>query len=202
MEPRWGYGLVEFVTRDGRLEQYLDRGTEVGEYDRSAGKVGGPIAALQIIGRDPVQLVFGLGIGSVSDSALGEQFGGRYVDVYAPLIENAAGYIIFEFGLAGLVLLMLLYWRIFRDCLHVARMDPGIKGALAVGWAGVVLVMLLGLMYSPIMDSMALSALFWYFSGLVAAYRMRMTIDAAPALSEAQAAYKQSDSPPSPAAAI
>jgi len=176
MKPRWGYGIVDFVMMEGRLDRYLDRGSKIGEYDQSAGKVGGLKVALSEISRDPVNSVFGLGIGNVSDSALGHQFTGRYYDVYRVFLASSAIYIIFEFGLAGFALILLLYWLLFKDSVSLAQTDQGIMGALAIGWSGVVVVMAIALLSSNIIDSRALSLLFWYFSGIVAAHRMRAAI--------------------------
>ena len=174
MKPRWGYGIVDFIAMEGRLEGYLDRGSEIGEYEQRAGKLGGLRVALSEVSRDPINLVFGLGIGNVSDSALGQQFTGRYYDVYRVFLTSSGIYIIFEFGLAGLALVLLLYWLLFKDSVSVAHRDESIMGALATGWAGVLAVILIGIFYDNIIDSRALSVLFWYFSGLIAAYRMRL----------------------------
>ena len=172
--PRWGYGIVDFFTMEGRLEGYLDRGSKIGEYEERAGKLGGLKVALAEVSRDPINLVFGLGIGNVSDSALGRQFTGRYYDVYRVFLTGSAIYIVFEFGLAGLGLVLLFYWLLFKDSVSVAHRNAGIMGALATGWAGVLTVILIGIFYENIIESRALSVLFWYFSGLIAAYRMRL----------------------------
>ncbi len=113
-------------------------------------------------------------MGNVSDSALGDQFTGRYYDIYRVFLTSSGTYIIFEFGLAGLALILLVYWAIFKDCVSVARHGHGIMSALAIGWSGVMAVMLIGTFYHNVIDSRALSILFWYFSGLIAAYRMRL----------------------------
>ena len=55
-----------------------------------------------------------------------------------------------------------------------ARKGRGNKAALAAAWAGVTVVMTLALFYSKVEGSSALSCLFWYFSGLIVAERMRL----------------------------
>lgn len=173
MKPHWGYGIVDFVLMEGRLEGYLDRGAQVGQYGGESGKLGGFKVAVTEVSRDPVSLVFGYGIGNVSDSALGEQFTGEHFRLYETFLESSAILVVFEFGLAGFALLMFLYWKIFKDCVSVAHNDDGIMGALAIGWAGVVITMLLGVFYDNNHENRALSILFWYLSGTIAAYRMR-----------------------------
>jgi len=174
MEPRWGYGILDFLTMEGRLEGYLDKGTGVGEYEEKAGKIGGLRIAISEISRDPAQFVFGLGIGNVSDSALGHQFTGKYYKLYELIALTSAIHIVFELGAGGLGLVLILYWFLFRDSISVAHHDQGMNGALAIGWAGVVVVMLIGLFYHYPIESRGMSVLFWYFSGLIAAYRMRL----------------------------
>ncbi len=105
---------------------------------------------------------------------MGQDFNGRYYDLYSVFLRSSGIYIIFEFGLGGLALVLLLYWLIFKDSVSVASRNESIMGALATGWAGVVPVILIGIFYDNIVDSRALSVLFWYFSGLIAAYRMRL----------------------------
>ena len=54
MKPRWGYGIVDFIAMEGRLEGYLDRGSEIGEYEQRAGKLGGLRVALSEVTRDHI----------------------------------------------------------------------------------------------------------------------------------------------------
>ena len=65
---------------------------------------------------------------------------------------------------------------IFLDSLAVARQDPGIIGALALGWTGVTAVIVIAFPYKTIITFSAMSYLYWYFSGIVAASRMRAVV--------------------------
>jgi hypothetical protein len=67
-----------------------------------------------------------------------------------------------------------LYWLIFRDSVVVARSDDSLTGWIAVGWAGVTVLMVVATPYKAMHIYESLSYLFWYFSGLVAARRMRL----------------------------
>ncbi len=176
MEPRWGErSIVDFFSDRDEVTGYLNRQHDLGTFQpgQRAGKVDGIVVSLRELSNDPTTLFFGLGIGNASASALGRQFTGEHHRLYGPLLTNSMVSIMLELGLAGLALVLLLYWLIWRDTLQVAKSDPGIMGTLAIGWTGVVLVMALGIAYHSPHESRAMSVLFWYFSGLVAAHRMR-----------------------------
>ena len=174
MKPKWGYGLVDFIFQEGRVEGYLDRGAKVGEYDGSSGKLGGLKIALTEVSRNPVNLVFGFGIGNVGESALGDQFTGYFFKLYNPFLETTATFVVFEFGITGLILLLLLFGKMFRDCLYVAHADSRFRSAIAIGVAGIVMTLLLGFFYHKMHENRAISILFWYLTGTVAAFRMRL----------------------------
>jgi hypothetical protein len=182
MTKRYGYGIVEFFMMPGRLEGYLDKGRDVGS-TREAGRVDAIQASLEYIAQDPVQLAFGLGIGSVSDSALGPQYQGHYFHLLNAFAFTAVSLLLFEVGVLGLLAVFWLFWLIFRDSQLVAG-DESLTGTLAVGWTGVVATMGLALFYKQVIASGALSFLFWYFSGLIAAHRMRLDLRVIPLASK------------------
>ena len=100
-------------------------------------------------------------------------FTGKYFQKFAPFLKSSASVFILEIGLLGLALALLIDYLIYRDSRIVAEADGGVIGTLAVGWAGVTAVMVMATFYAPIAVSEALSYLFWYFSGVVAAQRVR-----------------------------
>jgi hypothetical protein len=173
MQPRWGYGLIDFLQMEGRVEGYLMKGTEIGDQSR-AGRLDGLIAAFDEISRDPATLVFGFGIGNASESALGPQYAGAYSPLFEGFPLMSLVYIMLELGLLGLLLLVAIFWQILRDSIFLAHMDTSAFGALAVGWTGVSLTVFCGLMYSSSISSVAISYLYWYFSGVIAARRMQI----------------------------
>jgi hypothetical protein len=82
--------------------------------------------------------------------------------------------LILELGVLGLALVLLTCYLIYRDARVVAASDDGLMGALAAGWAGVAAVVVVATFYKTTIASDALSYLFWYFSGLVSAHRVRL----------------------------
>jgi hypothetical protein len=175
MKPRWGYGIVEFMTMRGRLETYLDKGADMGA--PKAGRVDALVVPLTQLARDPGTLAFGYGVGNASDSALGSQFTGRYFHRFEPFLMSAASTYILEIGLLGFGIILLFCWLVFRDTRYLIRRDEGLIEAFAVGWTGVIATMMLGLFYNDALLHGSLTFLFWYFSGVIAAEKMRLVLD-------------------------
>jgi hypothetical protein len=172
MKPRWGYGIVEFFTMEGRLEGYLDKNAGMGA--TKVGRVDALVVPIEQLARDPTAFAFGYGIGNASDSALGREFTGDYYRRYESFILSSATMLMLEIGMFGLGCVLVLFLFILRDARIVARQDDGLIGALAAGWIGVTVTMGASLFYSTIIAHGTFSFLFWYFSGVIAAQRMRM----------------------------
>ena len=176
MKPRYGYGIVEFFTMEGRVEDYLTRDATVGSYE-AVGKVDAILVPLRVLSRDPSLLAFGLGIGSVSDSALGSQFSGEHFQRYGHFVQSGVSMLLWETGVLGTGLVFALLAMLFLDALHVSRGDD-FMAAFALGMLGVIGAIAFSLPYSSVMQSSALSYLFWYAAGLVAAERGRALVRA------------------------
>ena len=132
---------------------------------------------------DPAQAVFGYGIGNVSDSKLGHGFVGERNKLFAPFLTTSFGRLVLELGFLGFGLVIALMWLILEDCRIVARQGDDDITALAAAWVGVTAVMGLTLVYKDTVVHASLSYVFWYFSGLIAASRMRRLRHRAPTTS-------------------
>jgi hypothetical protein len=175
MKPRYGYGLVEFLTMEGRVEKYLERDAAVGSYDVVPGKVDAITVPLQVLSRDPPLLAFGLGIGNVSHSALGGRFIGEHYQRYGHFVQSTVSRLLWELGLLGTLLLFALMAMLFVDAFRLSRGDD-FMATVALGAMGIVTVVTLSMFSATLMDSGAVSYLFWYTSGLVAAARARSLV--------------------------
>jgi len=142
------------------------------------GRIDAIVVPLKRLSNDPVQLAFGLGLGNASHSSLGPQFIGAYFPLYAGFLVSSFSYFLLEIGIFGTALVFVLYWLIFRDSLAVARSDDSLTGSIALGWSGVALLVAVATPYKAMHVYESLSYLFWYFSGLVAARRMRLAFAA------------------------
>ncbi len=131
------------------------------------------ILPLRVLSEDPVRLLLGLGIGNASLSKV-DLFSGKYsfLDEY-DIFGNLISRFLWEIGLLGLLLYLLFFTFIFRDARHLAQ-NCGFTGAFALGWAGVVGIVILTLPYKNIFVSEPLSVLFWYLSGCIAAKNYAM----------------------------
>ena len=142
---------------------------------KEGGRADAVKVPLEYLSREPIRLMFGLGLGNASHSQLAQGFTGEYYQLFKNVAITSAGVFLLEIGLLGTGTAFLFYWLIFRDALVVARHDQGLRGPLAIGWTGVVVVFALATFYKGIHGFESLSYLFWYFSGLVAARRIQLS---------------------------
>jgi len=170
-----GPTILEFYTDPEELESYMSKDAAVGTRSlKEVGRVDAILTPLREMARDPTHLAFGVGIGNASQFPLGAKFTGAYFRQFAPFLKSAASIIILEIGVLGLALVLVIYYLIFRDARVVAEADDGIRGVLAAGWAGVTAVIVVATFYKNTTSSEAISYLFWYFSGVIAAHRVRL----------------------------
>ena len=170
MQPRWGYGILDFIQM-GRVQTYLVKDTELGSED--TGKIDSLFLPFEAARHDPTQLVFGLGIGNVSPSSLGSGFDGDHFGRYGHLMGPTTALFLWEIGLVGTALAFLILYLIFREAL-VARSAGGVTSALALGWIAVIGITCAAWFYKKTIGSDALSYLFWFYSGVIAAASLRI----------------------------
>jgi hypothetical protein len=159
--------LSDWWTDDERREALLTRETELGG-EENAGRLDSITVPARYLSRDVVHLMLGLGIGSVANSSLGPRFVGRYHDLFEPFMRTAFPRLLLDLGILGLLLIAMIYGKIFRDAVRIGRVERGeFVHAFALGWTGVVAVMAVSIFYKDIVPITSLSYLFWYGSGLV-----------------------------------
>jgi len=170
--PRWGYGILDFLTMEGRVEGYLSDDAGLGA--EKAGRLDALTVPARELTQDPGAMAFGYGLGNASDSALGMQFQGRYFRKFSVFLKTTASTMMLEVGFLGLGLALLVLALVLGDSRRVVARDESFMGAFALGWIGVTVTIVCSLFYKPILDSTAIAYLFTYFSGIVAAHRMRL----------------------------
>lgn len=170
-----GRTIEEFFV-EGRIERYLYGGAQGVGATRQAEvrRLDALVIPLRYLAKDPVHLVFGLGIGNVSHSALGRSYTGHYFGLFEFFLLHSASRLVLETGLLGLGLVLGLLWVIAVDARRVAARDQGVLGAVAVGLVGCVVALAFGMFWKDVVVSAPLGYLFWYFSGLVVAQRLRL----------------------------
>jgi O-antigen ligase len=156
------------------LKRYFLSEARVGSTDE-AGRGDSIIVPIKQFSRDPVKLVFGLGIGNASLSSLGNQFTGRYKSIYWTYVQTtSASAFLFEIGLLGTLLVLGLHFMWLRDAVVVARGNKGLTSDLAPGYIGAWVVITIGLFYLTIHTFESLSFVFFFLSGLIAARRTEL----------------------------
>lgn len=168
----YGTRLGDFFTSEHRVSRYVYSGAQIGNTE-SVGRLDSIIVSLQFLNEDPVRSVVGVGIGNASRSQLGEQFSGEYLGVLGPFILTSFSMVSTELGLFGLALAWLLHWRVFVDASAISKEDRSVFSGVATGWCGVVALLTAAYFYKSLIIYDSVTTLFWYFSGLVAAERMR-----------------------------
>lgn len=129
---------------------------------------------VQFLSKDIVQMAFGVGIGNASVSALGSKFTGEYGKLFDYVAISDLSLFLLEVGFIGVGCVFILFWLVFGDAVAVARRDQSISGAIAVGWAGVVVLMAVSTIYTLGHNFASLSFLYWYFAGLMASRHVQL----------------------------
>jgi hypothetical protein len=165
-------GLLDFFTNEQQVSNYINDKKDVGfGTKRLVGRGTAIRFPLQYLARDPVNLAFGLGIGNASHSSLGNNFTGKYYDLFQNFVVSAAAAFLLELGLVGTGLVFVLYWLTFTDTLNVSKQDEGLMSALAAGFIGVIAVMSVAEFYDVTHAYVSLSYPYWYFAGAIASRR-------------------------------
>jgi hypothetical protein len=161
-----------FFGQNDKLERYVFTDSDVG----ATGYVGrGDLIKVPVekLAEDPVRFVFGYGIGNVSQSSLGANFGGRYGEIYSPFVKTTFARVSLELGWLGVVLMLAMHWAIFKDCRDLSRRDTGLLSAVAAGWTAVTAVIVVSFIYTTTELFPSLTYLYWYVSGLLVAENVR-----------------------------
>lgn len=177
--------IEDFVTTPQMITDYLQKDAGVGTGEE-AGRGDALVAPFHEFAHDPVRLAFGVGLGNASESSLGTQFTGRYAPLYWNFVQtHSFSTFLFELGVLGTSLVLIIHLMILKDALFVAKHDTGLLGAIAPGYIGAWSVVTVGLSYITVHTFESLSFMFWFFSGLLAARSLRVAAapsEAAPRL--------------------
>jgi hypothetical protein len=174
------FTIEGFLTNSSDLDTYMDKKAGIGT-GKEAGRVDALMAPMVAMHDDPVKMTFGLGMGNASHSSLGSQFTGQYASIYWNFVQTLSiTAFLFELGIFGTILIILLHWLVLRDALFVWRRDSGLLGAMAPGYVGAWITITVGLGYLTIHTFESLAYMFWFFTGLFAARRKHLESDSAP----------------------
>lgn len=172
------FDLLGFFTDPGKAENYLETDASLGNARdvTHVGRLDGIAVPFRYIIQEPVTMWFGLGLGNSSLSPIGAQFQGEYARLFELFLGTTVSRLLLETGVGGLAFSLLLMFLIFKDTRVVADQDEGFLGPLAAGWIGVSVVMVLTIFYADTIVSSSFAFLYWHFSGILSAQRMRLAL--------------------------
>ena len=192
MGGRWEEGIMSRMTDPAMITHYLYsgevsredfefegnpelQGESFSRLERDAPRIDSILIPLHFLSENPVSLVIGLGIGNVTPSRVEFLSGeyGEFSDLYSSQ-RTTWSQILWEMGLGGVFLSMVLFYMIISDSNFVRKSTSGIA-PLALGWLAVALILFLALSYKNFFNLNVINYLFWYFSGVIVSesYRIR-----------------------------
>lgn len=175
VQRQYGTPIAEFFTDKKKFDSYMGQNARVGTRNiEQIGRLDALMTPAREMAREATRFTFGMGIGNASESSLGAQFTGRHYQDFGLFAQTAVSVFILEIGFLGLAIVLAINYLIYRDSRAVADAGVGLWSALAVGWAGAVVVMVAADFYLNTLASEMTAYLFWYFSGLIAGERVRL----------------------------
>ena len=169
IEARWwgGRNIGDFITT-GHYETYLYRGTDASQVPTQVGRLDSMILPVNILSENWMQLIFGLGIGNVSPSSI-PGMAGAYADTYGAygFGRTAIGNLIWEVGLAGLIVYLFLFWFIWREARRYSASSDDYRW-VGTWWSVCTVILFLGLAYKSILSFNELGYMLFFWSGLLA----------------------------------
>ena len=165
--------ITEFFAEGGAKEYLYKEATGKGSVIEEIGRVDSMVLAFKKLSVDVGKLGFGLGIGNVSES-FSKVLEGEYSKQYAHMLPQltSVSFLLWETGLIGVILVVAGCYLVFADARYLSKSDST-YGALALGWAAIVGIYVVSLGYKNLVTPGVIGYSFWYFSGCVAAARLR-----------------------------
>lgn len=167
MMPRYGYGILDFLTMEGRVEGYLSKGAEVGTTG-PVGRVDSMSVAVEVLSKDPSTMMLGLGAGNVTESVFGPQYQGEYFTRYGAFSGTTYARLLWEIGFVGVALVLFLIINIGLDAKRLYKQDSA-YGILGLGFLAVVPIIIASMAYKNLLTAAGIGVCFWYYCGVIAA---------------------------------
>ncbi len=168
-------GVMDFLSDSNRMEHYLYKGSTDGYKppDTEHSKIDSYIIAYVALSENILHLLFGLGIGNVSESFL-PSLSGVYAEKYSSYDVHLTSLtlILWELGISGVILYYLLFFMTFKYSKRLSIQDSFI-GYFSNGWATVSIIIMISTLYTSVFTVNTLGYLYWYFSGYVISENFR-----------------------------
>ena len=182
---RWGEGGLGYVVSGGFID-YLYRGADTSAEDygdqTEIGRLDSVLLPFQLTD-DPVRWLVGVGPGNAS-TVHNDLFKGEFSETaerYGVDFTTASA-LVWETGLLGLIFSLAFIFMVFQDSRRVAAGYDDWRGALALGWASVCILIVMSFLYHNLVDHTVYSYLMWLFCGQIVAMRTQQGREALAAL--------------------
>lgn len=163
--------IVDFLTDPHWIAHYVAP-QMIGVNTERQGRLDQPVEAIVRLSEDPILLLTGYGAGAVTQGPI-EALRGERMDLYDDgLVTTVGPYVLYETGLIGLAFWLWFFAMVFQDSRRLGQ-RPGLPGALGLGWAGVVLILVASILYKHWVNVNAIMYTFWYMTGLVVSLSVR-----------------------------
>ena len=139
-----------------------------GGFVEHIGRLDSIILPISILSNNWLQLLFGLGIGNLSASFL-PGMEGEYFAIYSyyGFGMTTVGNLLWEMGVVGLALYLLLFVFIWRDSRRYAITDED-SGWYGAWWSICMVIFTFGLIYKSILNFNELGYMLFLWSGIIA----------------------------------
>ncbi len=173
----YGGNILNMIFEEGHIEGYLSRGATTksdGTKEGEVGRLDSVSLPFQVFSNQPIKYLFGVGIGNAISKHTSELTAGSYSYKFRKHRGQmtVASQLIWEIGLVGFLIIILILFLIFRDCLALRHGDHT-ENDIALSWITVLFIMLIMLFYNNSMATQQIGFLFWFLSGYVVAQRYR-----------------------------
>lgn len=170
---RWQGGIQNLLTED-KAAEYVYKGAtnesraDEGREHSEIGRIDSFVLPIKLMAKDPLSLLVGRGIGNVSDT-FSRYFLGDFtvVGLQHGATMTTLSYQLWEIGLLGSVLSLTFFYFVFKDALFLSW-ECDASGAIALGWVGVTIILIICLAYKNLVTSTTVGYLMWYWSGYIA----------------------------------
>lgn len=168
IEMRWrGTALDQFFLTD-HWESYLYRGADSRGVPDTVGRVDSILIPLRLLGEEWMQLLFGLGIGNVSNSFLPGMMGeyAEFSKGYG-FGQTSIGNLIWETGIVGLSLFLLYFFFIWLDSRRYRKVAESSRW-YGTWWSTCIVILAFGLVYKSILNFNEMAFMLYFWSGVIA----------------------------------
>jgi len=167
---RGGTSILDLFLNPDRLIAYLMPAAQGGSW---MGRLDKLLLAWEQISQSSVNLLLGVGLGNVNDTSH-EIFAGEFTE-FGSLLGTTFNQYLWETGIIGVTFALMFPIFSFFDARRIVG-NNGLTSAIANGWLAVAAITFVSVFYIRAPDAQAISYLFFFVAGHVAAraYQLRI----------------------------